>query len=54
VERGDLVIDLFYPPREQGLLALVDFEGPVIGPSIDHALVVVDPTAEVGAHLNSL
>ena len=51
MERGDLIIDLFYPPREQGFLALVDFEGPVVGPSVDHAFVVVDPAAKVGAHV---
>jgi hypothetical protein len=28
----------------------VDFEGPVVGPSVDHAFVVVDPAAKVGAH----
>jgi hypothetical protein len=51
VERGDLVIDLFYPSREQGFLALVDFEGTVVGPFVDHAFVVVDPAAEVGTHV---
>jgi len=51
VERGNLVIDLFYPFREQGFLALVDFEGPVVGPSVDHAFVVVDPAAEVDAQV---
>jgi len=54
VEHGYLVIDLFYPPREQGFLAFVDFEGPVVGPSVDHAFVVVDPAAKVGAHLISV
>ena len=52
MSRCYLVIDLFYPPREQGFLALVDFEGAVVGPSVDHAFVVVDPAAEVGAHLS--
>ena len=54
VRRRYLVIDLFYPPREQGFLALVDFEGPVIGPSVDHAFVVVDPAAEVDAQIRTV
>ena len=54
MERGDLVIDLFYPPREQGFLALVDFEGAVIGPSVDHAFVVVDSAAKIDAHVKTV
>ena len=31
----------------------MNFEGPVIGPSVDHAFVVVDPAPEVDAHVNA-
>ena len=53
MSRCYLVIDLFYPSREQGFLALVDLEGAKLLPPSDHALVPKKLAEEDDAHFIS-